>query len=402
MKRHLFILLLLFSFITGCNHEIQTVQENLDDPSVNIEIDQNDNQNKNDVDQDQNIEKGSESLKQLSVHYLDVGQGDATLFTYSDHDKKYTILYDVGDWQGSEVVPYLQQENIEYLDVIIISHPHADHMGQLEQIMNHFEVGEVWMTGNTANTKIFESTIDAVLESDADYAEPRAGEVFDIGPLELFVLHPKNLTGQLNEDSLSILFTYGEVSFLFTGDAYRQEERLMIERADDLQADFLQLGHHGSNTSSDPRFVEVVNPSYAIYSAGADNSYGHPHKEIVQLFQEKEITLYGTDVHGTIIVETDGITYNVTTERKGKIEQEKSQVDSDDQETDIKTDECIDLNEASKEELMQITQIGQVRAEQLINLRPFTSVNELTKIKGIGDSRLEEIKQQGKACVGGK
>src|SRR5699024_5029307 len=151
------------------------------------------------------------------------------------------------------------------------------------------EVGEVWMSGNSANTDLFQSAMKAILESETDYDEPRAGETYDIGPLEINVLHPGELSGGLNEDSLSLHFTYGNVSFLFTGDAYKEQERQIMVRTDDIEADFLQLGHHGSNTSSDPSFLERVNPTYAIYSAGAGNSYGHPHDEIVQLILNKGI-----------------------------------------------------------------------------------------------------------------
>ncbi|MBO1005444.1 MBL fold metallo-hydrolase [Pseudogracilibacillus auburnensis] len=325
---------------------------------------------------------------QLTVHYIDVGQGDATLFQYVDENTEYTILYDTGDWQGNEVVPYLQKENVHFIDVIIISHPHADHIGQLENVMKNFDVGEVWMSGNSTNTKLFQSAMEAVLESDANYEEPTAGDIFDIGSLELVVLHPESLTGGLNEDSLSIRFTYGEVSFLFTGDAYKKQERQIIQRTDDIQADFLQLGHHGSKTSSDPEFIEAVQPKYAIYSAGAGNSYGHPNEEVVDLFAEKEIPLYGTDMHGTIMVKTDGVKSTIETEIDAKEDKKPN-------------DDCIDINRATKQELVKIVHIGETRAEEIIQLRPFHSIDDLMRINGISSARLKDIKAEEKACIGG-
>src|SRR5699024_5171551 len=148
--------------------------------------------------------------------------------------------------------------------------------------------------------------VEAIMASDADFYEPQVGEIFDVGSMELLVLHPESLTGGLNEDSLSIRFTYGDVSFVFTGDAYKNEDLMMLKRGLPLKADFLQLGHHGSSTSSDPTFIEAVDPNYAIYSAGLDNQYGHPHVEIVDYFKKTDITLLGTDIHGTIKVTTDG------------------------------------------------------------------------------------------------
>lgn len=403
MRKNIIIILFFAIFLVACTEFEKPLQkEQPDQAEAAIEREEL-NKTKN----EQRKEKNPTSLDPLTVHYLDVGQGDATLFQYMDGEDSYTILYDVGDWQGNEVVPYLEKEKIDYIDLIIISHPHADHIGQLEQIMSNFDIGEVWMSGNTANTELFQSAMTAVLESDADYDEPRAGDVFDIGPLELFVLHPDTLSGDLNEDSLSLRFTYGDVSFLFTGDAYEEQEQLMMQQTDHIQADFLQLGHHGSNTSSHPSFVKSVNPTYAIYSAGAGNSYGHPHEEVIQLFKQKGTTLYGTDVHGTIIVQTDGVTYDVKIEKEGKVEQGQKATDSnlstnsDSKKSHANHSDCININEASKEELMQITQIGEARAEQIISLRPFQSVDDLAKINGIGDARLKEIKEQGKACLGG-
>src|SRR5699024_8990019 len=114
-------------------------------------------------------------------------------------------------------------------------------------------------------------------------------------------------------------FTYGDVSFVFTGDAYKNEELSMLSRDINVKADILQLGHHGSNTSSDPSFIKAVNPSVAIYSASSNNSYGHPSPEVVSFIQEAGITLYGTDVHGTILVTTDGKDFTIATKEDGTI-----------------------------------------------------------------------------------
>lgn len=243
-----------------------------------------------DIDQNvssESVSNNSEELPDLTVHYINADQGDATLFQYDD----YTILYDAGDWKNNHVVNYLHDSDVQKIDLIIISHPHADHLGQLDKIMDSFSVGEVWMTENVANTKVFQRAINAILQSEADFYEPEAGEAFDIGSMELHILHPHVLTGGLNEDSLSVHFTYGNIAFLFTGDAYKNEELMMIKSGYPLEADFLQLGHHGSNTSSHPDFIQAVNPTYAIYSAGHNNQYGHPHKEVTSYLFDKGINL---------------------------------------------------------------------------------------------------------------
>lgn len=352
-------------------------------------------------------DKEQVSLQQLTVHYIDVGQGDATLLQYSDEDNEYVILYDVGDWRKSDVVQFLQKENIQHIDLIIVTHPHADHIGQLDEVIEQFSVDEVWMSGNTANTNVFENAMEAILQHDIDYDEPRAGDMYDIGPLEAEVLHPQTLTGGLNEDSISIRFTYGTVSFLFTGDSYKEQERQMMQRTNDISADVLHLGHHGSNTSSAQSFIEAVSPTYAIYSASANNSYGHPHAEVIDLMENYEITLFGTDVHGTVTVTTDGNSIDVQTEKDGTVragveEPKETKPKQASTEESRASGDCIDINHASLEELTEIIHIGEIRAQELIDLRPFSSVDELSRINGIGASRLADIKAENKACVGGR
>ena len=136
------------------------------------------------------LERTNDPLDELKVHYIDVGQADATLFQFTYDDKPFTILYDAGDWNKNDVVHYLTTQDITFIDLIIISHPHADHTGQLAEIINTFGAGEVWLSGNTSTSQTFQQGLEAVLASDADYYEPRAGDEFDIGPLKIDVLHP--------------------------------------------------------------------------------------------------------------------------------------------------------------------------------------------------------------------
>src|SRR5690625_2970941 len=417
MRNKIFIILFITSFLVGCQEQ----QLEVDPPDTpNVEASSKDYNvlNQDIIDEEETEEKiinknndkhskKQQNLNQINVHYIDVGQGSAALIQFSDNEENYTILYDTGDWRGKEVVPYLQQQQIDFIDLVMISHPHADHIGQLKKIMDNFAVGEVWMTGNTANTKVYQSAIEAVMNSDADYDEPMAGEEFDIGPLEITILHPSSLTGDLNNDSLSAIFTYGNISFIFTGDAYKSTEKQIIKRQSNIQADFLHVGHHGSSTSSDAQFVKAVQPKYAIYSAATGNSYGHPHVETIDLFAEMGIPLYGTDVHGTIIVTTDGNTSEISTEKEGTVERKdrkesKKKTAKKQQSTtssENSSTSCIDINHASEEELQQIKHIGEVRAKDLVELRPYDSVDQLTRIKGIGDGRLKDIIEENKACV---
>lgn len=248
---------------------------------------------------------------ELAVYYYDVGQGDASLLAGPD----FTILIDAGRHNRSEVVPYLRQVGVESIDLLIGTHPHADHIGQFPQVLESFPVQEVWMCGNSSNSLTFSRTVDAIVESGAGYHEPRAGESYRIGSSHIQVLHPTELTSNLNDSSVSVRITFGEVAFVFTGDAEDKGEWEMVERGMPLRAQILKMGHHGSRTSSHTGFLGAVRPHIAIYSCGANNAYGHPHPETLNRVQNMGIDVFGTDRHGTIQVVTDGKDFEVFTER---------------------------------------------------------------------------------------
>lgn len=248
----------------------------------------------------------------LEVHFIDVGQADATLLV---HDE-VTMLIDAGHWQRSDVVPYLRSQGVDHLDLVVVTHPHADHIGQFDQVMGAVVVDEVWWSGATATSATFGRALDALEASPAAYEEPRAGDTTRIGPLTIELLTPAvgASMSDLNDASLGMRITYGEVSFVLTGDAERAAERRMVaDQSARLSADVLHLGHHGSNTSSTAEFLAAVDPSVAIYSAAADNTYGHPHREVIARIEQADITWYGTDVHGHVVVTTDGASFEVAT-----------------------------------------------------------------------------------------
>ena len=401
--------------------------ENNKDTSTSKEV----NNNKN------SVAKNDGPLSKLRVHYIDVGQAAATLVEFSDGAESYTLLIDTGNWSSSEVLTYLQSQKINHIDIIAVTHPHADHIGQLDKIINAIQVDEVWMNGETANSQVFARALAAIENNGVDYYEPELGDVFDIGALEVAILHPKSPTGTTNNNSIAMRLQYGGVSFLFTGDGEQQAENDMLNRGSNLQANVLQVGHHGSNTSSSSAFLAKVKPEIAIYSAGSGNQYGHPHKETINRFESIGADLYGTDVHGTIIVETDGTKITVQTNKQGTISRQASTPPKSEgggtsgksgstssststQKAEPKTEQkvekkpepkketppatvnaCVNINTASEAEVQKIIHIGPERAKDLISLRSYSSVDDLTKIKGIGPARIKDIKEQGIACTGG-
>jgi competence protein ComEC len=411
-------ILALFSFFTffllsGCVQE-PNEPKNTDTPPQEETSDASKSAGKTTDSSTQNSKDGttedSNNLSGLKVHYIDVGQADSTLLQYSQNGENTTILIDAGNWNTSELVNYLNAQHVSQIDIAIGTHPDADHIGQLDKVLNRFDVGEVWLSGNTSTSQTFQRLLAAIDSSGADYYEPRMGDEFEVGPLEIDVLYPKTISENDNKESISLKITYGDVRFIFTGDASKSDELNMLQSGFDLQADILQLGHHGSSTSTHPTFLREVKPSIAIYSAGVDNNYGHPHNEVVNLIQRSGIKLYGTDVHGTVIVSTDGENYEVLTKKDGTISptSNKDTTNSDannkqdaQEKSPQSTNSCIDVNSATFEQVQEIIHIGPARAEDLLNLRPFTSVDDLSRISGIGPARIDDIKSQGLACIGG-
>ncbi|MGM0898495.1 MAG: MBL fold metallo-hydrolase [Bacillota bacterium] len=318
----------------------------------------------------------------LAVHYIDVGQGSAVYLEWDG----YSMLIDAGDWNASDVLMYLDELEIEKIDIAVGTHPDADHIGQLARVIETYEVGEVWMSGNPSSSNTFIRTLEAVDEAGIPYEEPRRGDEYEIGLLEIEVLHPEELSGDTNGDSLSFRISYGETAFIFTGDADIQAEQEMVASNLPLGADILLMGHHGSNTSTSLEFLRAIEPDVAIYSAGLDNPYGHPYAEVLASVENEGAEVYGTDVNGTIVVETDGQEYSVETEREG-IAKEGS-------------NRCVDINGASTAELSELTGIGEALAEAIIDERPFETLDDLTRVSGIGEGKLAGLKEQGLACVG--
>ncbi len=306
----------------------------------------------------------------LEVHYLDVGQGDATLLL---HDE-VAVLVDAGRWQSSGLVPMLRARGVEALDLVVITHPHADHIGQFDQVMDAFPVDEVWWSGSVTTSQTFERAVAALERSDAAYEEPRVGDQATLGPLDIEVVNPPAGVGlsDLHDAGVSLRVTYGEVRLLFTGDNEAATERRMTsDSAAMIDADILQLGHHGSSTSTTASFLSAVDPMLAIYSAGANNSYGHPAPEVVDRVLASDIELYGTDVHGTILVTTDGAGWSVATEASGQVEAAPSNPPSNSSpETSTAGGACtgdqVDINAADRDQLQRIDQIGPARLEDII------------------------------------
>ncbi len=256
---------------------------------------------------DNNVEQ------KASVHYIDVGQGDSILIEYGDA----AMLIDAGENdKGEEVVSYLKEEGIEKLDYVIGTHPHSDHIGGLDTVINNFPVEAVFLPEVTHTTKTYEDVLKAIANQGLKVTVPKVGDTYQLGELTFTIISPGEDYGdELNNWSIGILAKYKDVSFLMSGDAEVDAEKWMAENNSDISATVLKLNHHGSSTSSSQQFLDAVNPQYAIISLGSDNSYGHPHKEVMERIEKMNIPVYRTDTMGNIVISTDGEKLSIKTEK---------------------------------------------------------------------------------------
>lgn len=259
---------------------------------------------------------------ELEIHHIDVGQADATLLIGPSGE---TMLIDTGGYRadGQTVLTYLDNHGIDRIDHLVTTHPHADHIGGHERIINEYEtnrsgIGAIYDPGATHTTVTYEEYLDAVERHNVDLFEVKQGDKIPIdGPVGATVLHPpENATAtELNDASLALLIEFGEVSYLTTGDGEAVVESRLVEKyGDELDAEIYQAGHHGSSTSSTEQFIEQVDPNISVISSAGDSQFSHPHDKTLKRFDSHGIKTYWTGAHGTVVITTDGRRMRVSTE----------------------------------------------------------------------------------------
>lgn len=245
----------------------------------------------------------------LTVHYLDVGQGDS-IFIELPQNKTMLIDASTGAY-GEGIADYIEQKGYSKIDYLVATHPHADHIGGMEDIVKEFTIGEIYMPRASTTTKTYKNLLTAIKAKGNKINTAEAGvSIYGDSSLRIDILAPNSTSYEdLNNYSAVIKLSYGSRSFLFTGDAEKLSEN---EITADVSADVLKVGHHGSSTSSGEAFISRVNPKYAVISCGKDNSYGHPHKETMETLQKHNTEVFRTDTMGTIIATTNGTDLNLT------------------------------------------------------------------------------------------
>ena len=240
------------------------------------------------------------------VDFIDVGQGDSTLVC---SDGKY-MLIDTGDRDDENtLINHLKERGVKKLDYLVLTHPHADHIGEAAEIVEGFKIGKIIMPrvpdDLTPTSSVYEDLLDAAADKGLKIRAAR-NESFELGEISVQTYAAEGEYSNLNDYSVVLRLTHGENSFLITGDCEKQEESELLERGCDVSADVLKVGHHGSDTSSTSQWLKEVGAQYAVISCGADNKYGHPDEETYSRICKYVKNVYVTAEDGSLAFESDG------------------------------------------------------------------------------------------------
>ncbi|HAT4347995.1 TPA: MBL fold metallo-hydrolase [Clostridium perfringens] len=259
-----------------------------------------------DLTQDSKVPKDSK----LMISYMDVGQGDAAYIKVNGND----ILIDAGPRSNSkELLEQLKAKNIDDFELVIATHPHEDHIGGMVDVFKEYEVKAFYSPKITHTTKTYDNLVKAVKDEGLKTKELKGGMVIDLGEGAKFeVFTPqKSEYEELNDYSPIMKLSFGDTSYLFTGDAEKlAEEEALAKYKTSLDSDVIKFGHHGSSSSSSNAFIEAVSPKYGIISCAKDNKYGHPHRETLDIIKKYNIKTFRTDTDGEIILTSDGKSIN--------------------------------------------------------------------------------------------
>jgi competence protein ComEC len=248
----------------------------------------------------------------LTVYFIDVGQADSALVVCDGA----AMLIDGGNVADSDLVyAFLKKHGVSRLDYVVCTHAHEDHVGGLAGALNYATAGVALCPVTQFDSKAFGNFVKALDKQGLAITIPKPGDTFKLGSATFKVIGPIKPSDEPNNTSIVIKITYGDTSFLFTGDAERAEEADILESGYDLSSTVLKVGHHGSDTSTSYPFLREIMPQYAVISCGAGNTYGHPHEETLSKLRDANVTLYRTDLQGQITAVSDGKTVSFTTQR---------------------------------------------------------------------------------------
>ena len=241
--------------------------------------------------------------KILEVYFVDVGQGDCTIYRYNETN---SLIIDAGSGsQSTQVINFIKKLGIKHFDVVIATHPDEDHIGSLDDVINVFGTSKVYAPKITKDTVAFSNFATAVQNQGIKITPPVSGDLFNLGEVSFKILAPNSAKyNETNNYSIVTRSVYGKYSFMNMGDAAFESEKEILSKYYELNSYVMKIGHHGSSTSTSRNFFLMVNPTYSVISVGKDNKYGHPSQETLDTISSSAILR--TDREGTIIFNTDG------------------------------------------------------------------------------------------------
>lgn len=237
----------------------------------------------------------------LNVYFIDVGQADSILL----ENKGHYMLIDAGNNEdGPKLVNYFNEQDIKEFDYVVGTHAHEDHIGGMDDIIKNFKIDNFYMPDAITTTKTFEDVLDALEETNVIFQTPKVNQTFNLQDTTITTLSVTADEKNLNDTSIVLKVKHGTNTFLFMGDASTKIEKNLLNK--DIKSDVLKVGHHGSRYSTSLEFLKKVSPEYAVISVGENNTYKHPHKEILKRLEEQNIQIYRTDKEGTILAKSNG------------------------------------------------------------------------------------------------
>lgn len=237
----------------------------------------------------------------LNVYFIDVGQADSILL----ENKGHYMLIDAGNNEdGPKLVNYFNEQDIKEFDYVVGTHAHEDHIGGMDDIIKNFKIDNFYMPDAITTTKTFEDVLDALEETNVIFQTPKVNQTFNLQDTTITTLSVTADEKNLNDTSIVLKVKHGTNTFLFMGDASTKIEKNLLNK--DIKSDVLKVGHHGSRYSTSLEFLKKVSPEYAVISVGENNTYKHPHEEILKRLEEQNIQIYRTDKEGTILAKSNG------------------------------------------------------------------------------------------------